>query len=417
MPSLCRDCLTRFDQRPRCPACASPRIITHAELWDLTIAHMDCDAFYASVEKRDNPELRDKPVIIGGGRRGVVSTACYIARIKGVRSAMPMFQALKLCPEAVVVRGRMDVYAQVSARIRAMMADLTPAIEPLSLDEAFLDLSGTARLHGAPPAVLMAGLVKRMQTELGITGSIGLSHNKFLAKLASDLDKPRGFSVIGRAETLDFLRDKPVRMIWGIGAAGQASLEHVGIRSFADLRRWERKDLQARFGAMGERLFHLARGEDSRRVSPDRAIKSISNETTFVEDTSDPDLLDGHIWRLAEKIADRAKARWLAGRVVTLKLKRNDFKLLTRRAALDDGSQIADRIYRVAHGLFAQTDHPKPYRLIGLGLSDLIPADAADRAGDLLDPGQSRRAATERATDTIRARFGPDAIVKGRALR
>jgi DNA polymerase IV len=417
MPSLCRDCLTRFHQRARCPACASPRITTHPELWDLSIAHMDCDAFYASVEKRDNPELRDKPVIIGGGRRGVVSTACYIARIKGVRSAMPMFQALRLCPEAVVIRGRMEVYAKVSAQIRAMMADLTPAIEPLSLDEAFLDLSGTARLHGQPPAVLMAGLVRRMQSELGITGSIGLSHNKFLAKLASDLDKPRGFSVIGRAETMDFLRDKPVRMIWGIGAAGQAALENVGIRSFADLRRWDEKDLHARFGSMGARLFHLARGQDSRRVSPDRAIKSISTETTFHDDIADAALLDGHIWRLAEKLADRAKAKGLAGRTLTLKLKRADFKLLTRRLSLLDGTQIADRIYRNARALFDQTDHPQPYRLIGLGLSDLVPAAAADRSGDLLDPQEARRLAAERATDAIRARFGSDAILKGRALR
>ena len=417
MPALCRDCLARFDQPARCPACGSPRVAAHVELWDLSIAHMDCDAFYASVEKRDNPDLRDKPVIIGGGRRGVVSTACYIARIKGVRSAMPMFQALRLCPEAVVLRGRMDVYAEVSAQIRAMMAELTPAVEPLSLDEAFLDLSGTARLHGQPPAVLLAGLARRIQRELGITGSIGLSHNKFLAKLASDLDKPRGFSVIGHGETLDFLRDKPVRMIWGIGAAGQASLEKVGIRTISDLRRWDRADLQARFGAMGDRLWHLARGQDLRRVAPDRAIKSISSETTFSEDTSDPDLLDGHIWRLAEKIADRAKAKDLAGRVVTLKLKRADFRLVTRRQSLPDGTQIADRIYRTARLLFDQTAHAQAYRLIGLGLSDLVPAMTADRSGDLLDPDQARRVGAERATDAIRARFGPDAILKGRALR
>lgn len=417
MPALCRDCLHPFETGRRCPACGSPRITAHPELFDLSIAHMDCDAFYASVEKRDNPALRDKPVIIGGGRRGVVSTACYIARIKGVRSAMPMFQALKLCPEAVVVRGRMEVYAQVSRQIRAMMEDMTPAIEPLSLDEAFLDLTGTARLHGAPPAVLLARLVKRMQTELGITGSIGLSHNKFLAKLASDLDKPRGFSVIGKAETLEFLRDKPVRMIWGIGAAGQASLEAVGIRTFADLRRWDRRDLHDRFGTMGERLWHLCRGEDSRRVAPDRAVKSISNETTFAEDISDPDILDGHIWRLAEKVADRAKAKRLAGRTVTLKLKRDDFRLLTRRLSLADGTQVADRLYRSARTLYDQADHPRPYRLIGVGLSELIPAEAADRSGDLLDPQAARRIKAERATDAIRARFGEDAILKGRALR
>jgi DNA polymerase-4 len=256
-----------------------------------------------------------------------------------------------------------------------------------------------------------------MQLELGITGSIGLSHNKFLAKLASDLDKPRGFSVIGKAETMDFLRDKPVRMIWGIGAAGQASLEAVGIRTFADLRRWDRRDLHERFGTMGERLWHLSRGEDNRRVARDRAIKSISNETTFSDDISDPDLLDGHIWRLAEKVADRAKAKGLAGRTVTLKLKRDDFRLLTRRMSLPDGTQIADRLYRTARSLFDQADHPRPYRLIGVGLSDLVPAEAADRSGNLLDPQEARRIEAERATDAIRKRFGDDAILKGRALR
>jgi DNA polymerase-4 len=215
MPAFCRDCLTAFDEAARCPACRSPRVIGHAELFGLSIAHMDCDAFYASVEKRDNPALRDVPLIVGGGQRGVVSTCCYLARIHGVRSAMPMFQAMKLCPDAVVVKPRMAVYAEVSRAIRAMMEEMTPSIEPLSLDEAFLDLSGTARLHGAPPAVMLARLVQRMETELGVTGSVGVSHNKFLAKIASDLDKPRGFSVIGRAETADFLRPKPVRIIWG----------------------------------------------------------------------------------------------------------------------------------------------------------------------------------------------------------
>jgi DNA polymerase-4 len=188
MSSLCRDCLHDFETGARCPACRSPRVLSHPELFDLTIAHMDCDAFYASVEKRDNPELQGKPVIIGGGRRGVVSTACYVARIKGVKSAMPMFKALQLCPEAIVVRGRMTRYVEVSRQVRALMDELTPVVEPLSLDEAFMDLTGTARLHGHPPAVMLARLAKRMKDEIGITGSIGLSHNKFLAKVASDLD-------------------------------------------------------------------------------------------------------------------------------------------------------------------------------------------------------------------------------------
>ncbi|KUF10108.1 DNA polymerase IV [Pseudoponticoccus marisrubri] len=417
MPALCRDCMTVFEDGSRCPGCGRPRIVRHAELFDLSIAHMDCDAFYASVEKRDTPELADKPVIIGGGRRGVVSTACYVARIRGVRSAMPMFKALQLCPDAVVVKPRMEVYVQVSRAIRAMMEELTPAIEPLSLDEAFIDLTGTARLHGAPPAVMLARLTRRMQDELGVTGSIGLSHNKFLAKIASDLDKPRGFAVIGKGETEAFLRPKPVRLIWGVGAAGQEALERAGIRTFDDLRRWERRDLAHRFGSMGDRLWHLARGEDHRRVTRNAPVKSISNETTFHEDTGDADILDGHLWRLAEKVADRAKAKGKAGRIVTLKLRRADFRIVTRRATLPDATQIADRIYRSARALFDQLGAPGPFRLIGVGISELVPAEQADRAGDLLDPGAEARARAERATDAIRARFGENAILKGRALR
>ena len=417
MPALCRDCLTTFDAGLRCPACRSPRVLAHPELFDLSIAHMDCDAFYASVEKRDNPELADKPVIVGGGTRGVVSTCCYIARISGVRSAMPMFQALKLCPEAVVVRPRMEAYVAVSRQIRAMMEELTPAIEPLSLDEAFMDLTGTARLHGAPPAVLMARMIRRMEVELGLSGSVGLSHNKFLAKIASDLDKPRGFSVIGQAETQAFLTPKPVRIIWGVGTATQAALEAAGIRTIADLLRWDRGDLTARFGSMGERLWHLARGLDQRRVMRDEKLKSISKETTFNEDTSDADILDGHLWRLAEQVSDRAKAKGLAGRTVTVKLKRKDFQIVTRRHALGDATQIADRIYRAARELFDHAGTKGPFRLIGVGISDLVAEDQADRSGDLLDPEAGKRAAAERAADAIRARFGADAIIKGRALR
>ena len=417
MPALCRDCLAQFQSGPRCPTCRSPRVLAHPELDTLQVAHMDCDAFYASVEKRDNPALRDLPVIIGGGTRGVVSTACYIARITGVRSAMPMFQALKLCPEAVVIKPRMSAYVEASKAIRALMEALTPAIEPLSLDEAFLDLTGTERLHGAPPAVLLARLVKDMEDQLGLTGSIGLSHNKFLAKIASDQDKPRGFAIIGKAETAGFLAGKPVRLIWGVGAASQANLEAQGIRTFDDLLRWDRKDLGARFGAMGDRLYFLARGEDYRRVSANEPLKSISKETTFNDDTADPDILDGHIWRLAEQTADRAKARDLAGRTVTLKLKRADFTQITRRHTLPDPTQIADRIYRTARALFDQAGPQGPYRLIGVGISDLAPAAEADLTADLLDPQAAKRTQAERAADAIRAKFGADAIIKGRALR
>ena len=378
---------------------------------------MDCDAFYASVEKRDHPDLADKPVIIGGGRRGVVSTACYVARIRGVRSAMPMFQALKLCPDAVIIKPRMAVYAEVSRAIRQMMEDLTPAIEPLSLDEAFLDLRGTEKLHGAPPAVMLARLVYRMRQELGLTGSIGLSHNKFLAKVASDLNKPRGFSVIGKEDTAAFLQDKPVRMIWGVGSATQAALAQAGIRSFTDLLRWQRVDLTQKFGSMGERLWHLARGQDHRRISRNTPVKSISNETTFFEDTADPDLLDGHLWRMCEKVSDRAKAKELAGRVVTLKLKTADHKIITKRQTLEDATQLADRVYRVARALLSQIPAGQAYRLIGAGLSDLCAASQAERSGDLLDPQAHQRGAAERATDKKHKKFGEDAILKGRALR
>ncbi len=418
MPTLCRDCLSIFENTPqRCPTCRGPRILSHPELTALSIAHMDCDAFYASVEKRDNPALRDHPVIVGGGTRGVVSTCCYIARISGVRSAMPMFQALKLCPQAVVVKPRFPAYIEASRAIRAMMEALTPAIEPLSLDEAFLDLTGTERLHGAPPAILLARLVRDMETQLGLTGSIGLSHNKFLAKIASDLDKPRGFSIIGRGETEAFLQPKSVRIIWGVGTATQTALEKAGIRTISDLLRWDRADLGARFGHMGDRLWHLARGMDTRRVNRDEKLKSVSKETTFDGDTRDPDILDGHIWRLAEQVADRAKAKDLAGRTVTLKLKRADFTLISRRHSLDSPTQTADRIYREARALMDAAKDPGPFRLIGVGISDLAPANEADVMVDLLDPNVPKRSAAERATDKIRAKFGKDAIIKGRALR
>jgi len=421
MPALCRDCLTQIVTPPqparRCPSCGSPRLLVHAELFDLSIAHMDCDAFFASVEKRDNPGLADKPVIIGGGRRGVVSTACYVARIRGVHSAMPMFQALKLCPDAVIIKPRMSAYAEASRAIRDLMLELTPVIEPLSLDEAFLDLRGTQRLHGAPPAVMLARLIKRMKDQVGLTGSIGLSHNKFLAKVASDLDKPRGYSVIGKGETDDFLRDKPVRLIWGIGPAAQASLDKAGIRHFSDLLRWDQSALTARFGSMGDRLWHLARGLDHRQVSAHESVKSISKETTFFEDTGDAEILGGHLWRLAEQVSDRAKAKGLAGRVVTLKLKRSDHSGLTRRVSLHDATQMADTLYRRARGLFDLVADQGPFRLIGCGLSDLCPETEADKSGDLLDPGALKRGDAERATDVIKTRFGKDAILKGRALR
>ena len=416
-PSLCRDCLTICADARRCPACHSPRILTHPELFTLSVAHMDCDSFYAAVEKRDDPGLVDKAVIIGGGKRGVVSTCCYNARIHGVRSAMPMFQALKLCPDAVVVPPRMDTYVEVSRQIKAMMKDLTPDVEPLSLDEAFLGLGGTERLHGAPPAVMMARLVKQIEDEIGVTASVGLSHNKFLAKIASDLDKPRGFSVIGKAETADFLATQKVGVIWGVGAVTRAHLERDGIRTIRDILSRERKDLADKYGSMGDRLWHLARGLDHRRVSSRVPVKSISNETTFRDDISDPDTLDGILWRMAEKVADRAKATEKAGRVVSLKLKRADFRIISRRTSLVDPTQLADQIYRAARPMLERELHEAPFRLLGVGISQITAEAEARQIGGLLDPDSAIRESAERATDAIRAKFGKDAILSGRSLK
>jgi DNA polymerase-4 len=417
MEALCRDCLSWFDAAPpsrRCPACGRPRLLAHPELASLAIAHLDCDAFYAAVEKRDRPELADRPVIVGGGKRGVVSTCCYLARIAGVRSAMPMFQALRLCPEAAVLPPRMEVYAAVSRQIRALMEQLTPLVEPLSLDEAFLDLSGTRRLLGAPPALSLARLQARIEQDLGITASIGLSHNKFLAKLASDRDKPRGFSVIGRAETAAFLAPLPVRALWGVGEALARRLEADGIRQLADLRRHPPEALIRRHGAIGRRLHALAHGLDPRPVDPHQAPKSISAETTFEADLSEEGRLTGHLWRLAVKTSDRAKAKALAGRTVTLKLKTAAFRSLTRQERLAEPTNLAEDIYRLGAAMLARLLPEAPFRLLGIGLSDLSPA--ADPSPALLPEDAARRRA-EATTDAIRARFGPAAIIRGRALR
>ena len=416
MPSLCRKCFNTFNEEVRCPRCSSPLVVSHTELFDLNIAHMDCDAFYASVEKRDNPDLADKPVIIGGGRRGVVSTACYIARIRGVKSAMPMFKALEKCPDAVVIRPRMKIYAEISQQIREMMNDITPLVEPLSLDEAFMDLSGTHKLHGAPPAVMLAKLMDRISGNLGLTGSIGLSHNKFLAKIASDLNKPNGYSIIGEAETSSFLQDKPIRLIWGVGASMQKSLEKSGIRTFSDLLRWDRKDLVSKFGSMGDRLWFLARGQDARVVSNSDQIKSISNETTLNENTDDLRVLEGHLWRLCEKVSSRAKSKGLAGTTMILKLKSSNHKIITRRVTLRDPTYLADVLFRSTYPLMEAAIGNGPFRLVGAGLSGLCLASQAEREPELLDDGALNRIKVERVTDEIREKFGDEAMIKGRSL-
>ena len=378
---------------------------------------MDCDSFYASVEKRDCPELIDKPVIIGGGRRGVVSTACYIARIRGVHSAMPIYRALKLCPDAVVIRPRMKLYAEISLQIRKMMLELTPSVEPISLDEAFLDLGGTQRLHKKPPAVLLAELTNRIKNELGLTGSIGLSHNKFLAKVASDLNKPNGFSIIGKRETEKFLFNKPVNILWGVGAGTKEKLEAMGIKTLSDLLRWEESDFVRKFGTSGKRLKALASGKDNRRVMAERLIKSISNETTFGEDILKHEILIGHLWRMCEKVSDRAKSREIAGKVGVIKLKTDKYRLITRRLTFKEPTNMADRLFNALEPLLKSEIKEVKFRLLGVTLTDLCEQKYADLTDDLLDPNAQNRQKAELATDKIRRKFGVNAIIKGRSLR
>jgi DNA polymerase IV len=411
--AFCRDCLADASlQAGRCRACGSPRLLRHAELARLGIAHVDCDAFYATIEKRDDPALAPEPVVVAGGRRGVVAAACYVARTYGVRSAMPMFEALRLCPHARVVRPDMDKYSRVGREVRQLMLALTPLVEPLSIDEAFLDLSGTERLHGLPPAKVLARFAADVERKLGITVSIGLSCNKFLAKIASDLDKPRGFAVLGASEAQAFLAEKPVSFIFGVGKVSAARFARDGFHRIADLQRVSEVALMRRYGEEGRRLARLARGIDAHKVSADRETKSVSSETTFDRDIADFRPLELRLWRLAEKVSSRLKANALAGSTVTLKLKSADFRIRTRAQSLAHPTQLASRIFAVGRELLARETDGTMFRLIGIGLSGLCDADGADFA-DLID---RRSAGAEQAMDRLRERFGEEAVVKGLAL-
>ena len=421
MPMLCRDCgrSGTADQVPaatgRCPDCGSPRCLAHPELLELAIAHIDCDAFYASVEKRDNPALENRPVIVGGGRRGVVAACCYIARLKGVHSAMPMYRARKACPDAVIIRPEMAKYQQVGHQIRDLMRDTTPLVEPLSIDEAFLDLSGTEKLHGGCPAATLIKLVQRIEQEIGVTASVGLSYNKFLAKTASDLDKPRGFAVIGRAEAIEFLSARPVGSIWGVGNALRNRLERDGLTTVGQLRHLAEADLVARYGAIGKRLAQLSQGLDSRRVDPESKAKSISAETTFSKDIKSFQALARRLWPLCEKVSQRLKKQHLAAGSITLKLKSSQFRQITRSHRLTGSTQVAEIIYRAALPMLKKAATGTPYRLIGIGTAQFTLPGEADLP-DLLDDGAENLARIEQAMDQVRQKFGSPAIKKGRAM-
>lgn len=412
--AICRDC-EAVSGDGRCARCGSPRVLRHPELGSLSIAHVDCDAFFAAVEKRDNPALRDQPVIVGGGRRGVVAAACYVARTYGIRSAMPMFKALAACPHATVVRPNIARYSEVGREVRRLMGELTPLVEPISIDEAFLDLSGTERVHGAPPAEILIRFARRIEREIGISVSVGLSYNKFLAKIASDQEKPRGFSVLGRADALEAIGSRPVGILPGIGKRTEARLERAGFRLVRDLRERSPADLAKLLGRDGQRLARLSRGEDHRSVEPQREAKSVSAETTFNADMARMDELEPVLWRLCERVSSRLKTSSLATRSVVLKLKDGGFRLSTRTRSGLPATQLAGRIFEPARALLREECDGRMFRLIGVGAADLCGAEEADR-GDLADLRLADEARMEAAIDRLRDRFGPAAIQKGLAF-
>ena len=413
---LCRACASET-QGDRCPSCGEDKPLEHAELSALEIAHLDCDAFYASIEKRDDPSLEPHPVIVGGGKRGVVSTCCYVARAHGVRSAMPMFKALKLCPQAKVVHGDMSKYVEEGRIIRRMMEELTPQVQPLSIDEAFMDLSGPEELHAGSPAQSLIKLQNRIWDERKLTVSIGLSFNKFLAKTASDLDKPRGFSVIGRLEALGFLESRSVATLPGVGPAGAAALERNGLKKIGDIRAAGPQRMRSLYGDWGAHLFALSMADDPRKVDPHGERKSISAETTFLEDVADIEALEDILWPLCEKVAARCRASETAGLTLTLKLKDAKLKIITRRRQLPEPTLLAARIFAHARELLgADADGRSKFRLIGVGLSDFSDAVNADK-GDMLDTETPKRAVVEAAVARARDKFGKSAVLTGRALK
>ncbi len=411
--AICRDCLHTADHKvERCLACDSRRMVRHDELDQLTIAHLDCDAFYASVEKRDRPELRDRPIIVGGGRRGVVSTCCYIARQYGVHSAMPMFKALKACPEAVVIRPDFRKYIAASEAIFGAVGRLTPLVQTLSLDEAWIDLAGTERLNGGPPAFQLIRLQQQIEAETGLSVSIGLAPNRFLAKVASELDKPRGFSVLG-SEAATLLAPRPVGILPGVGPVFRKTLQSDGYATVGDLAAADVRDLVRSYGETGLRLHDLAHGRDARSVSPGHERKGMSAETTFNEDLTSAEDLEAELWPLCEKLASKARRDGVASRVLVLKLRRTDFRIVTRRISLPEPVQTARALFAAGRALMAP-ELGRPYRLIGIGMGEVV--EAVDSPA-LFETTETRTLKAETAIDRLRAKFGASAVVAGRALK
>ena len=415
MDALCRECGAICPgPGEQCRHCGSRRLVRHPEVFSLTIAHVDCDAFFASVEKRDRPELADRPVIVGGGVRGVVSTACYIARLSGVHSAMPMFKARQACPDAVVIRPDLAKYAIVARQIRALMQDLTPLVQSLSIDEAALDLAGTADLHGAPPAAVLARFARQVETQIGVTVSIGLAANRMLAKIAAGRDKPRGFSILGQ-DAAAVLADAPVALLPGVGPVMERRLRAAGLTRIGQLAGLDRQDAVRRLGDDGPDLVARAQGRDGRGVDTLRETRSVSAETTFNMDLSDRTALEAQLWRLSEKLARRLREKGLAAGGVVLKLKTTQFASRTRHARLPGATVLPDLLFAAARRLLVREADGTSFRLIGIAANPLLAGDQADLSS-LADSDIPRRVAAQRAVDVLRTRFGDGIIGRGRGF-
>ncbi|HUU82327.1 MAG TPA: DNA polymerase IV [Phycisphaerae bacterium] len=384
---------------------------------DRHILHVDMDAFFAAVEQLDDPALRGQPVLVGGDPqgRGVVSAASYEARPFGCRSAMPTAQALRLCPEAVVVRPRMKRYVEVSGQVFGIMEQFTPLVEPLSIDEAFLDVAGSVRLYG-PPERMGAELKRRIHTETGLTASVGVAPNKFLAKLASDLEKPDGLVIVPRDGIEAFLDPLPIERLWGVGRATLKRFERMGVGTFAEVRRLSEEELRRQFGEAGSHFYRLVRGIDEREVVPDRQAKSISHEVTFPVDVKDVEHLRGVLLDQTEHVARRLRRHGLLARTVNLKVRTGDFKTITRSSTLAAGTDRTDVLWEAASSLLEKWSgrRPRPVRLIGVGVSQL--GGVGGEQLTLFEEAEaSRGQRLDRVVDEIQERFGDRAVYRGGA--
>jgi DNA polymerase-4 len=373
------------------------------------------DAFYASVEQRDRPEVRGRPVVVGADPRGrgVVSAASYEARRYGIHSAMPIGRAYRLCPMAAFLPVDMEKYARESERIMAILADFTPLVEPLSLDEAFLDVTGSRALHGT--GVEIARRIKaRIRDEVGLTASAGVAPNKFVAKIASDLEKPDGLVEVGPGGEAAFLHPLPLRRLWGVGPAAEAELTALGVRTIGDLVGMGRRRLEARLGPSGAHLLELAQGMDERPVVPWHDPKSIGAEETFGRDTRDVGLLRATLLAQSDRVAAELRAAGLRGRTVTLKLRFADFHTLTRRGTGETPTSDGGEIFRRVWAAFSKIPRPQAVRLIGLSVSGFASAAEPQQLPLLGQPDRADRLG--RVTDEVRTRFGPEALVRGTLL-